>query len=210
MMLPWIRPPTWSKIFKSQLVRSIERYSYIYKYALGGILILLLLDAIREVRKYSSVDGHIDLASQAGPQADALIHMRLFRAQRNLYISGFAVFLTLVIRRMITLVINEARLMASADASMRQAHSATAAAKQMMDNDPKMGGKGKMPVVAENEEKTKNTISELQQKIKFAEEDRDAIKEQATELKQEYDTLMDQYARLEKVLKQTSDLNKDK
>lgn len=30
--------------------------------------------------------------------------MRLFRAQRNFYISGFALFLSLVIRRLVTLI----------------------------------------------------------------------------------------------------------
>jgi len=205
MMLPWIRPTTWSKIFKSKLVRSIEAYSYIYKYALGGILILLLFDAIREVRKYSAVDQELDLTSAAGPGADVLIHMRLFRAQRNLYISGFAVFLTLVIRRMMVLLISEARLMASADASHRQATSATAAAKQLMDQDSNKTKES----AAEDAEKLKQIVAELRQQIKDTEEDRTSIQEQASDLKREYDTLMDQHTKLEKVLKRTGDIKKD-
>ncbi len=51
-------------------------------------------DAIREVRKYSVADTMME-GSLHTANADAVIHMRLFRAQRNLYISGFALFLWL-------------------------------------------------------------------------------------------------------------------
>ena len=55
---------------------------------------LNLADAIREMRKYSHElsdqqksdhSFHLDAEMQA--------HMRLFRAQRNFYISGFSLFL---------------------------------------------------------------------------------------------------------------------
>lgn len=52
-------------------------------------------DAIREVRKYSDVDAIQDGMVHTA-NSDAVIHMRLFRAQRNLYISGFALFLALL------------------------------------------------------------------------------------------------------------------
>ena len=51
-----------------------------------------LIDSIREVRKYNKVEGQPqDLHNN--PQAETMAHMRLFRAQRNLYISGFSLFL---------------------------------------------------------------------------------------------------------------------
>lgn len=58
--------------------------------------------------------------------------MRLFRAQRNFYISGFAIFLTLVIRRLITLISTQALLLAQSEASLRQAQSATTAARSLL------------------------------------------------------------------------------
>lgn len=58
--------------------------------------------------------------------------MRLFRAQRNFYIAGFAIFLTLVIRRLVLLISLQATLLAQSQASMRQAESATTAARSMM------------------------------------------------------------------------------
>lgn len=55
---------------------------------------LPILDAIREVKKYGNADLSIE-DKFATPNADTMIHMRLFRAQRNLYIAGFALFLYL-------------------------------------------------------------------------------------------------------------------
>lgn len=58
--------------------------------------------------------------------------MRLFRAQRNFYISGFSIFLVLVIRRLVTLLSAQATLLAQSEASMRQAQSATTAARSLL------------------------------------------------------------------------------
>ena len=55
-----------------------------------------LADAIREMRKYSDEqfeEAHSHGASHLDMQMQT--HMRLFRAQRNFYISGFALFLSL-------------------------------------------------------------------------------------------------------------------
>lgn len=51
------------------------------------------VDAVREVRKYSGKELGADAKLQ--PNMFDHLHMKLFRAQRNLYISGFAVFLWL-------------------------------------------------------------------------------------------------------------------
>lgn len=51
------------------------------------------LDAVREVRKYGDAD--IALETRRAVESDSIIHMRLFRAQRNLYISGFSLLLFL-------------------------------------------------------------------------------------------------------------------
>lgn len=58
--------------------------------------------------------------------------VRLFRAQRNFYISGFAIFLVLVIRRLIVLISDQASLLAQSQASIGQAQSATLAARTLM------------------------------------------------------------------------------
>lgn len=58
--------------------------------------------------------------------------MRLFRAQRNFYIAGFSIFLTLVIRRLVILISAQAQLLAQSEASLRQAESATTAARSLL------------------------------------------------------------------------------
>ncbi|RCN34317.1 hypothetical protein ANCCAN_19836 [Ancylostoma caninum] len=52
-------------------------------------------DAVREVNKYSHVEITMESSVRHAADADAVIHMRLFRAQRNFYISGFALLLFL-------------------------------------------------------------------------------------------------------------------
>lgn len=57
---------------------------------LYNVTILPLSDAVRDVRKYSEAAEDVDLTV---PNAEAVMNMKLFRSQRNLYIAGFAVFL---------------------------------------------------------------------------------------------------------------------
>ena len=51
----------------------------------------LCTDGIRDVRRFSSPIDEGDLKNN--PQAEVMLHMKLFRAQRNFYIAGFALFL---------------------------------------------------------------------------------------------------------------------
>ena len=59
--------------------------------------LLCTLESIREVRKYSEPIDIEDLKHH--PEAETMYHMKLFRAQRNLYIAGFALFLQLWVWR---------------------------------------------------------------------------------------------------------------
>jgi len=194
-MLPWIRPTTWSKIFRSRIVRFLERYKHILGYTVGGILVLLFLDSIRETMKYSSIDLSIPVTTQLPAQSDSLIHLRLFRAQRNLYLSGFAIFLCLVIRRMIQLIGQEAKLMVAAEAAMSQATSASAVAEKYL---TKTGAlKTDADGEAKLDDKLANEVMELRKRLKTVEGDRDAMREQASGLKKEYDRLMHDFDHLQ-------------
>lgn len=51
------------------------------------------VDSIRETRRYSKVDATPQVDLHNNPQAEMMVQMKLFRAQRNLYISGFSLFL---------------------------------------------------------------------------------------------------------------------
>ncbi|CAD5218715.1 unnamed protein product [Bursaphelenchus okinawaensis] len=178
LLLPWIRPTHWKKLFHSRLASSISRFASVYFYAVVAVLMLLLLDAVREVRKYSDVD--INTEVRRALESDAMIHMRLFRSQRNLYISGFALLLFVVINRLVTLISRTAALQASADAALKQAQSANQAAKTLME-----AGDGDAL-----QESTKE-VEDLKKKLRQAEQDRDAMKKQSENLQEEYERVSD-------------------
>ena len=138
------------------------------------------MDAVREVRKYS----HIDPVLEAGhfAKTDATLHMRLFRAQRNLYISGFALLLFLVINRIISLLLRSAYLSASHEAALRQAENANKTAKRLMESEGNEGAVGEL----------KDQNEKLQKELAKAEKDRDAMKIQAENLQEEYDRVCDE------------------
>ena len=61
LILPIISPKSWQKLFKSRFLKSLSNQASMYFLILLGILVLFLLDAIREMRKYStSLDEHKD------------------------------------------------------------------------------------------------------------------------------------------------------
>jgi len=113
-------------------------------------------------------------------------NMRLFRAQRNFYISGIALFLSFVIKRFIALVTLQASLVAQSEASLKQAKSASAAAKSLLTRD---NGDGESEV-----------LTELRKELELIKADRDAIKSQAESVSKEYDRLMAEHEKLQKTV----------
>ncbi|KAJ8782109.1 hypothetical protein J1605_001973 [Eschrichtius robustus] len=93
LCIPFISPKRWQKIFKSRLVELVVTYGNTFFVVLIVILVLLVIDAVREIRKYDDVTEKVNL--QNNPGAVEHFHMKLFRAQRNLYIAGFSLLLSL-------------------------------------------------------------------------------------------------------------------
>lgn len=54
LVLPVASARRWNKLFKSKFLQGLQRQAGVYFMILLGILILFLLDAIREMRKYSN------------------------------------------------------------------------------------------------------------------------------------------------------------
>lgn len=46
----------WNRFFKSRFLAAIGRQAQIYFYLILGVLVIFLLEAIREMRKYSSME----------------------------------------------------------------------------------------------------------------------------------------------------------
>ncbi|VDM36562.1 unnamed protein product [Toxocara canis] len=168
------------------MIRWFEKNAYVYSIAGTAVLLLLFManaalsDAIREVRKYAAEVAADTPMHTAG--ADNAIHMRLFRAQRNLYVSGFALLLFLVIKRLMGLLSRGAQLEAAAEAALKQAEGANRAAKNLMGSDSEKVKE----LEREVDEMSKNGLIYISE-MKSAQNDRDAMKEQAEGLQREYD-----------------------
>uniref|UniRef100_A0A7N5P3X2 B-cell receptor-associated protein n=1 Tax=Ailuropoda melanoleuca TaxID=9646 RepID=A0A7N5P3X2_AILME len=122
LCIPFISATRWQKIFKSRLVKLLLIYGNTFFVVLIIILVLLFIDAIREIRKYDDVTEKVNL--QNNPGAVEHFHMKLFRAQRNLYIAGFSLLMAFLLRRLVTLISQHATTLASNEAFKKQAEGA--------------------------------------------------------------------------------------
>jgi len=172
LLLPFIGARTWQKFFKSRFLRSIENQANLYFMVFIIILVLLFIDSIREMSKYStekvhdSDHGHLDAELQHS--------MKLFRAQRNFYIAGFALFLCLVIRRLVILITLQATLGAQAEASLKQAKGASEHSKKLIEQIS--GNQGGDKLVDENEgnkkiEKQETELRKMREELASAKEE---------------------------------------
>ncbi|KAG4072358.1 hypothetical protein HA402_004290 [Bradysia odoriphaga] len=203
-VLPIASPSRWQRFFKSRFLEMINRQAQIYFYLLFGVLVLFLLEAIREMRKYSQTDAN----SEAHPNVGMQHSMRLFRAQRNFYITGFSIFLILVIRRLVMLISTQATLLAQSEASMRQAQSASTAARTLLsqqkdkeneaDKDDETAEAQKLRWLKIGE--LKNKLRELTAELDRERKDKEAMKSQSESLNKEYDRLTEEYSKLERKL----------
>ncbi|XP_066840729.1 LOW QUALITY PROTEIN: B-cell receptor-associated protein 31 [Anser cygnoides] len=205
LCVPFVSAARWQKIFRSRLVGLAVAYGNTAFVVLIVILVLLLLDAYRETRKY---DASERAALPGTPGALEHFHMRLFRAQRNLYLAGFALLLSFLLRRLVTLISQQALLGASSQAFRKQAEGASQAARRYMEDNEALrkqlqGGDGGAPAQDENEslkakvEKLKEELAASKRTLEKAENEVQAMRRQAEGLTREYDRLLDQHARLQ-------------
>ncbi|GFQ67898.1 b-cell receptor-associated protein 31 [Trichonephila clavata] len=207
LMLPFISATMWQKLFKSRFLRSLAAYSNFYFSAFFVILLLLFLDSIRQMQKYSVArdqeqdHGHLDAELQQS--------MKMFRAQRNCYIAGFALFLAPVIRRLVSLLSKQAELTAREVASLKQAQSATETAKNLMkERDQKDQLESKENKQNEEfEKKIKNLEEQLNEKetrLIKTQKDLETLRSQAEGTNREYDRLLKEHEKLQKELEKGS------
>ncbi|XP_035228012.1 B-cell receptor-associated protein 31-like isoform X2 [Stegodyphus dumicola] len=202
LMLPFISATMWQKFFKSRFLKSLGAYSNFYFSAFFVILLLLFLDSLRQMHKYSTArdqeqdHGHLDAELQQS--------MKMFRAQRNCYIAGFALFLAPVIRRIASLLSRQAELIASAEASLKQAKSATEAAENLMKEREKANGKeeneeNRLKEKYDNEIKTlRSELEKTEKELEKANKNLEALRSQAESTNREYDRLSEEYTKLQR------------
>lgn len=211
LCVPFVSAPRWQKIFRSRLVRLVVTYGNTFFVVLIVILILLLLDAVREIRKYDDVTEKVNL--QNNPGAVEHFHMKLFRAQRNLYLAGFSLLLSFLLRRLVTLLSQQATLLASNEAFKKQAEGASEAAKRYMEDNEqlkKLAGEdaaerpGAGPGATEQKEALMAELKQLREElasskkaVERAEREALAMRKQAQGLTMEYDRLLEEHSKLQ-------------
>lgn len=119
-------------------------------------------------------------------------------------------FLFLVIRRLVTLITDLSQLGIQAEAALKQAKSASDAAKGLMADDAKSSGdKGSK---GDNKElaKLKALLEEKEKELLKAKSNEEAVKKQAKNLTSEYERLMEEHQKvLKKQLKAEGETKKD-
>ncbi|KAM6984771.1 B-cell receptor-associated protein 29 [Aplochiton taeniatus] len=217
LCLPFISARRWQNIFQFNIWNSVARFWNKMFLAMIIILVVLFLDAVREVRKYSGAEHNKESTLQAH-MLDHL-HMKLFRAQRNLYISGFSLFLWLVMRRVVTLINQLATVSCTTAALQSQAESANQAAKKCMEDNEllkqtlknekgdKASAEGSV-LLREQKEKLEEELKTLKDSLKKSQSDTEAMKKQADGLTKEYDRLLKEHQELQSL--QDSGDKKDK
>ncbi|XP_018539998.1 B-cell receptor-associated protein 29 isoform X1 [Lates calcarifer] len=204
LCLPFISAKRWRLVFSWRIWNWLSPYWNKCFFTMIMVLIVLFLDAVREVQKYSGPEPMQD--AKVNPNVYDHVHMKLFRAQRNLYISGFSLFLWLIMRRVVTLLNQVAVTLESSAGLQVQMDSAIKAARQhqednrmlkqaLLDDEKSMSAKN---------QQLKLEVEKLAAQLKAAEEamrkshaEVEAMKRQAKGLAQEYDRLLREHHQLQ-------------
>lgn len=210
LLLPFISPTIWQSIFRSRLCNFVADKANFFFTIILAVLVLFFLDSIREMRKYSSVEHDY---TQLG--AEMQVMMKLFRAQRNFYIAGFALFLSLVIRRLVTLLSKQASLLVEGETARKEAQSSTELSQRLLREKEEVEKSAKE--AAENygnirEERHKEEMNKLQQSLSSANQEFSTVteelhtaKKRSEVLSKEYDDLLSEY---NKLVEQNAELRK--
>lgn len=205
-VLPLISARRWNALLKSRFLQVLSRQALWYFGLIVLVLVLFLLDSIREMRKYSSMEPH----EHSHLENELQVSMRLFRAQRNFYISGFSLFLTLVIRRFVQLISKQAELSAENEAALKQAKSATAAARTYMQASGEDAQNSSNEAHQVELNKLTEKIESQDKEIERLKKDKEAVVSQAKSLETEYDRLNEEHRKLQLKLKVEGESGKDK
>ncbi|KAJ8374017.1 hypothetical protein SKAU_G00045970 [Synaphobranchus kaupii] len=214
LCLPFISAKRWQSVFRLRIWNRVAGFWNKGFLAMIIILIVLFLDAVREVRKYSGAQEGKD--SKMHPNMFDHLHMKLFRAQRNLYISGFSLFLWLVMRRVITLINQLATALLNGAALQTQTDGANEAAKKYMEDNEQLKqalDDGKVdkgsPKVKEALRKEVQKLSEelgnAKDALKKSHTEMETMRKQTEGLTHEYDRLLTEHQRLQDLHEKAGD-----
>lgn len=191
LILPIISPKVWQCVFQSRVFRLLADKADVYFTVFIIVLIFFFVDSIREMLNYSSKTP-IDLGQELQ------IHLKLFRSQRNYYISGFTVFLWLVIRRLVMLVLHEADLLSENESAMKRAQNATETVEKIMRRKEEIEREKsvitQVSIMEANE--LRKSIEEKENELEIKRKAVEDMKERSLSVKKEYEDLLEKHAAL--------------
>ncbi|XP_038560931.1 B-cell receptor-associated protein 29-like isoform X1 [Micropterus salmoides] len=201
---PFISPQRWRLVFSWRIWNWLSPYWNKCFFTMIMVLIVLFLDAVRDVQKYSGPEPMHD--AKVNPNVYDHVHMKLFRAQRNLYISGFSLFLWLIMRRVVTLL-NQVAVTSENSAGLQvEMDIAIKAAKQHQDDnlmlrhallDEERSKSAKNQLVKLEVEKLVEQVKASEEAVRKSHAEVEAMKRQAKGLAQEYDRLLMEHHQLQ-------------
>ncbi|KAL5267762.1 hypothetical protein ACHWQZ_G004717 [Mnemiopsis leidyi] len=204
LSIPWISCKRWHRIFNSSIMGLITSYVNWIFICFLSCLVVLFADSLREMYVYTGQDKKVDMTSTASPSAQEHILMKLFRAQRNFYITGISLFLLIVLRTMLMRVSKVARLEANYEAMQKQAASAGSMNKTLLDENSalKKMTEGKEDLLEEVKkmEELKDQVKAAEKKASQSKADADAMRKQSENLTMEYDRLLTEHQKLQDLI----------
>ncbi|XP_037934133.1 B-cell receptor-associated protein 31-like [Teleopsis dalmanni] len=173
LVLPIASPSRWNRIFNSRFLAILSKQSQIFFLVLMGMMLVFLLDAIREIYKYTN---HED-----GPEMHST---QLFRAQRNFYISGFSIFLVLIIRCLVTSFSTQANLLAQCEALLIEKRKTEKSNESIQTS-----------TLGESND-LQEYVEELTSALKRVEKDKESLRSQLKILSKEYDRIAKKFNKM--------------
>ncbi|XP_028398115.1 B-cell receptor-associated protein 31-like [Dendronephthya gigantea] len=217
LCLPIISSARWSRIFTSNFLSTCLTYGHLYFNVFVVALLILFLDSVRETYKFRD-DDWAKADPSVDPRTSMQFKMRLFRAQRNIYITGFALFLLFVVRRVASLHQHLANALAKSEAAMKQAKGVSDHCEQLMDEiDELKKSKGiKDQKHSDDDEshvddllkKKNNELAEREKELEITRKDLEQMKKQAEGVSKEYDRLLDEHGKLQKEIEKKTEVDK--
>ncbi|XP_071442605.1 B-cell receptor-associated protein 31 [Hetaerina americana] len=201
LLCPLIQPSRWQTFLRSRFVASLKNKAYVFFGVMFITLLIFFCDSIREIRKYSgkiSGEGeHLHVADETHAS------LRLFRAQRNFYISGFALFFMWVIKRLLHVIAAQATVMAESVAILRQAESASSHARTLLNLQSGSSPSGEAHQNVTNEahdmelKEFKKKVDSLEHDLMQEKKEKTLLRSQVESVNSEYDKLIKEHAKLQ-------------
>lgn len=182
---PILSAKTWKKIFSIQLFAFLNPVWRVLYYAILLLLFILFLDSIREMNKFNDKDKDYDARSNLETKLDR--NLKQFRAQRNFYITGMTLFLIIVIRRLMSVLSEQANLEAQKEAALKQAKNASDEANRQMEKAEKLSSKTDQEQI---DKEHKEELARVNREVEI-------LRKQAANNQTEYDRLSKENQKLQ-------------